>query len=66
MHRRLGVLDHALVGSQKRPGSVTSRSPGSHAAWDWSSLTVEPAKKPRVSSHEGNIGLHVAVIEYLE
>ncbi len=23
-----------------------------HAAWDRSSLTVEPAKKPRVSSHE--------------
>ncbi len=26
--------------------SVTSRTPGSYAAWDRSSLTVEPAKKP--------------------
>ncbi len=32
--------------------SVTSRAPGSHATWDRSSLTEEPAKKPRVFSHE--------------
>ncbi len=36
----------------KEAWSVTSRTPGSHAAWDRSSLTVEPAKKSRVSSHE--------------
>ncbi len=30
--------------------SVTSRTPGSHAVWDRSSLTVELAKKPIVES----------------
>ncbi len=32
--------------------SGTSRTPGSHAVWERSSLTVETAKKPRASSHE--------------
>ena len=25
--------------------SVKSRTPGSHASWDWSSLTVEPLQR---------------------
>ncbi len=43
-----------LVGSQqsqKRPGVLQVGR--TDMQWDRSSLTVEPANKPRVSSHEG-------------
>ncbi len=47
-------------GSQKRPGVLQV----GHQA-DMQRGTVEPAKNPRVSSHEGKLGL-LAVIECLE
>ncbi len=70
MHWESGSLDatirvSSIPAEPEEAWSVTSRTPGSHAAWDWSSLTVEPAKKPRVSSMKA-IRLHVAVIECLE
>ncbi len=52
--------------SQKRPGVLRVGHQADLQRGTGSRLTVEPAKKPRVSSHEGKIGLHVAVIECLE